>query len=183
MQHGIRFLARPAITAGLVGVVIAAVMAGAPLTATGADTDPSLTGISHADDLVMARQLLMDSIETAMGPIDRAASGENIDLAMLKNFAYTIYTNLSVAPHLFPSTTKPVIGADGSPTPASAASPDIWKDFDAFYDQFTESANTAYDMSQAKDNATFVIKAKDLRMDCDGCHAKSMNVFDPSKSK
>ena len=162
---------------------MAGIVAGLPLAATGADTDPSLTGVTHTDDLVMARQLLMDSNETAMGPIDRAASGENIDLATLKNLAYTIYTNMSVAPHLFPSSTKPVIGPDGSATPSTAAAPDIWTNFEAFYDKFTEAANVAYEMSQAMDVATFRTKAKDLRAGCDDCHAKDMNVFDPSKSK
>jgi cytochrome c556 len=175
----VRFLA-PLTPAAVAAAVIAV---GLPLTAIGADTDASLTGISHTDDLIMARQLLMDSNETAMGPIDRAAGGEKIDLATLKNLAYTIYTNLSVAPHLFPSSTKPVIGTDGAPEPATAASPDIWKDFDAFYNQFTDAATTAYDMSQATDLTKFVMGAKDLRMDCDGCHAKNMNVFDPTKQK
>jgi cytochrome c556 len=179
----VTFLARRTLTAGFAAAAVAGVVAALPLTATGADTDPSLTGISHTDDLILARQLLMDSNETAMGPIDRAASGEKIDLATLKNLAYTIYTNLSVAPHLFPSSTKPVIGADGSPEPATAAAPDIWKDFDAFYNQFTDAAMTAYDMSQATDQTKFVMGAKELRMDCDGCHAKNMNVFDPTKQK
>ena len=179
----VRFLARRTHTATFAAVAVAGIAAGLPLTAIGADTDPSLTGVTHTDDLILARQLLMDSNETAMGPIDRAAGGEKIDLATLKNLAYTVYTNLSVAPHLFPSSTKPVIGADGSPEPATAASPDIWKDFDAFYNRFTDAASTAYDMSQAADLAKFVMGAKDLRMDCDGCHAKNMNVFDPTKQK
>jgi cytochrome c556 len=181
MMQGVRFLARPAVFSGLAVLAIAgAVFAGLP-RAIGADADPSNTGVTHTDDLVMARQLLMDSNETAMMPIDRAAAGENIDLAILKNAAYTIYTALSVAPHLFPSSTKPVIGKDGSSTPSTAASTKIWDDFGAFYDQFTESANLAYDMSQAKDVAAFRTGAKQLRVDCDSCHAKNMNVYDPTK--
>jgi cytochrome c556 len=116
-----------------------------------------------------------------MMPIDRAAGGENVDLNVLKNQAYAIYTNLSIAPHLFPSSTKPVIGPDGSPTPSTAASPKIWDDFEAFYTQFMDASSLAYDMSQAKDIASFRNDAKMLRADCDGCHAKNMNVFDPTK--
>jgi cytochrome c556 len=181
MRQGVRGFTRSALLGGLATLAVSAfVMAGLP-RAIGADADPSNTGAAHTDDLVMARQLLMDSNETAMMPIDRAASGENVDLAVLKNAAYTIYTALSVAPHLFPSSTKPVIGPDGSPTPSTAASPAIWDDFEGFYTQFMNSANLAYDMSQATDLASFRASAKMLRADCDACHAKNMNVFDPTK--
>jgi cytochrome c556 len=182
MKQGVRVWARPAFTAGLASIAIAGIVAGLPLTATGADTDPSLTGVTHTDDVVLARQLLMENNETAMMPIDRAAAGENIDLATLKNSAYSVYTVLSAAPHLFPSSTKPVYDKDGTPTPSTSAAPAIWEDFDAFYARFTDAANLAYDMSQAKDIATFRTQAKQLRADCDGCHAKNMNVFDPTKS-
>ena len=37
-------------------------------------------------------------------------------------------------------------------------------------------------MSQATDVAKFYVQAKQLRVDCDACHAKNMNVFDPTKS-
>jgi len=179
----IRVWARPALFSSLAGIAMASAVLGGLPRAVGADADPSLTGVTHADDVVLARQLLMENNETAMMPIDRAAAGDNIDLATLKDSAYSVYTVLSAAPHLFPSSTKPVYDKDGTPTPSTAAAPAIWEDFDAFYNRFTDAANLAYDMSQAKDIATFRTMAKQLRADCDGCHAKNMNVFDPTKQK
>jgi cytochrome c556 len=130
----------------------------------------------------MARQLLMDGNETAMMPIDRAAGGADIPLATLKEQAYAIYTWLSVAPHLFPSSTRPVVAPDGSP-PATAATDAIWADFDAFYQASTDAANVAYDASQAADITKFRASAMQLRMACDSCHDKYMHVFDPTTGK
>jgi cytochrome c556 len=144
--------------------------------------DASHTGSSKPDDVIMARQLLMDSNETAMGPIDRAAGGQDIALASLKDQAYTIYTNLSIAPHLFPIETKPVVSPDGS-APSTAATPAVWANFDMFYDTAAKAANVAYDASQAADIGKFRDLAKQLRMSCDGCHATYMHVFDPSTGK
>ena len=182
MKQRVRGLSRPVALGSAAALALAAVVAVAlPIRAIGADVDPSITGISHTDDLVMARQLLMDSNETAMMTVNPATPPANPDLAAMKAAAYQIYTNLSIAPHLFPSSTKPVIGADGSPTPSTAASPKIWDNFDAFYQQMTDAANLAYDMSQATDVAKFRMQATMLRADCDGCHGKNMNVFDPTK--
>jgi cytochrome c556 len=144
--------------------------------------DASFTGRSHPDDVIMARQLLMDGNETAMGPIDRAAGGEDIPLAALKDQAYAIYTNLSAAPHLFPPETKPAVSPDGSP-PATAATATVWEDFDGFYDQAMAAASTAYDASQASDIGKFRTLAMQIRMHCDSCHAKYMHVFDPTTGK
>jgi cytochrome c556 len=144
--------------------------------------DPSLTGSSKPDDVILARQLLMDGNETAMMPIDRAAGGADIPLAALKAGAYAIYSYLSVAPHLFPSTTKPVVAKDGSP-PSTAATEAIWADFGGFYQAATDAANVAYEASQAADIAKFRELAMQLRMACDACHAKYMHVFDPTTGK
>jgi cytochrome c556 len=156
------------------------VVAGLPHGAAGADADPSLTGSSHTDDAILARQLLMDLNETAMMPIDRAAGGAVLDLTMLKAQAYTIYTVLSVAPHLFPSSTKPVFDKDGVPTPSTAASPKIWDNFEAFYGQMADAASVAYDASQAADIAKFRTLAMQMRTGCDSCHDKNMQVYDPT---
>jgi cytochrome c556 len=183
MKQRVRGVTRSAAALSAAGLGLAAVvMAALPLRAIGADADPSLTGISHPDDLIMARQLLMDSNETAMMVIDPAPPPPNQDLAAMKAQAYLVYTNLSVAPHLFPSSTKPTIAADGSSSSASAAAPALWDNFDAVYNQFTDAANLAYDMSQATDLAKFRMQATMLRADCDNCHMKNMHVFDPTKS-
>src|SRR5258706_7456105 len=61
-------------------------LAGSAAFAQGA---PGLTGAKHADDVVMARQLLMDAIDTEMGAIEGAVAGSKIDLVTLKDRAYT----------------------------------------------------------------------------------------------
>ena len=172
----------PAVTAGAGGKPAAAGARPTPSGKGSEAADPSFTGTSHPDDVIMARQLLMDGNETAMGPIDRAAGGEDIPLAALKEQAYAIYTYLSAVPHLFPSETKPVTSPDGSP-PATAATAAVWDDFDAFYGRAMAAANDAYDASQAADIAKFRTLAMQLRMDCDSCHAKYMHVFDPTTGK
>jgi hypothetical protein len=183
MKQRVRGLLRPAMLGSAAGLAIAAiVMAALPIKAIGADApDPSDTGATHPDDLVLARQLLMDSNETLMLTVNPAQVNPAVTLATLKADAYAIYTNLTVAPHLFPSSTKPVTAADGTVTPSTAAAPGIWDNFDAFYNRFTDVANLAYDMSMATDINKFYDQAKQLRMDCDACHAKNMNVFDPTK--
>jgi cytochrome c556 len=164
-----------------VGAVVGmAALLGGPLLAVGQGTDPSFTGISRPDDLIIARQALMQINETAMMPIDRASNGEDVPLDVLQQQAFTISTVLSVAPHLFPSTTKPVFLPDGSP-PATAATEAIWKDFDAFYDQMMDASNIAYDASQAPDIGKFREMGKKLRAACDSCHEVAMKVFDPTK--
>jgi cytochrome c556 len=162
------------------GVVGLAALLGGSLAAVGQDADPSFTGNSRPDDLIIARQGLMEINETAMMPIDRAVNGEDIPLDILQAQAFTISSVLAVAPHLFPSTTKPVFLPDGSP-PATAATLAIWKDFDAFYNEMMDASNVAYDASQAPDMAKFREAGKKLRAACDSCHEVNMKVFDPSK--
>ncbi len=145
----------------------------APLMAVAADPDPSNTGISRPDEMILARQVLMDLNEAAMIPIDRAAVGGEVSLEAAKAQAFIIYSVLTVAPHLFPSTTKPVASPDGSP-PATAALPSIWEDFDAFYDQLIDGATLAYEASQANSIGKFRDLAKQLRASCDACHAQHM---------
>ena len=50
----------------------------------GQDTAAGLTGASRPDDVIMARQLLMDAIESEMTPIDLAVGGRQMPLADLK---------------------------------------------------------------------------------------------------
>ncbi len=178
MMQRARGWTRQTVLSGAAALAIV-IVAGLPRGAAAAD-DPSLTGTSHTDDLVLARQLLMDINETAMMPIDRAAGGADIDLGVLKTQAYNIYTALSVAPHLFPSSTKPVYDKDGAPTPSTAAAAGIWDDFEAFYTQMTDAANLAYDLSQAADIGKFRTLAKQMRVSCDSCHETHMKVYDPN---
>jgi cytochrome c556 len=136
---------------------------------------------NHAEHVITARQLLMHGNELAMMPIERAVAGEDIGLAALKANAYSIYIGLTAAPHLFPPTTKPVPQPDGS-APLTAAASRIWDDFDAFYREMTAAADLAYRASQAPDIATLRALGAEMRANCDACHAKNMEVFDPRRS-
>ena len=135
---------------------------------------PGLTGIDRAADVVQARQLLMSEIEEEMQAIDLVAGGKDLSLDDLKSNAYRINTMLAAFPHLFPPQTKP--GPDAFST---AAAPEIWQDFEAFYGQTDAAAKVAYDASQATAIEQFRDNAKKLRAACDGCHGKYMKVDPP----
>jgi cytochrome c556 len=149
-----------------------------PLPASAQDRTAGLTGVDRADDVVMARQLLMDGIETEMGAIEAATAGQALRLAELQARAEMISTLLTAFPHLFPPQTKPAVAADGSPGITAAAAA-IWQDFDGFYDQAQAAATTAFDAGRAADANAFREAAKKLRGSCDGCHAQFMHVAEP----
>ena len=166
------------------GLAVAAALSAPALRAQGtAPADPSNTAVTRTDDFILGRQMLMNLNETAMMPIDRFAGGENIDLRAVKDQAFLISSVLTAAPHMFPSSTKPVFDKDGAPTPATAASPKIWDDFDAFYDAMIDASNLAYDLSQAADAAKARPLATQLRVACDSCHEKWMQVYDPRAAR
>lgn len=143
------------------------------MPALGAGDAPGLTGATHPDDVVAARQLLMDGIDTEMQGIDRAVGGADLPLADLKERAYRINTMLTAFPHLFPPETKPSTSPDA---PATNALPAVWEKFDSFYDENAAAASTAFDASQAKDLAQMRMLGKDLRAACDACHQTYMQV-------
>jgi cytochrome c556 len=166
------------------GLVIAAGMALAVMVALSAkvrseDRVPGLTGIDRSDDVIAARQLVMDGIESEMMVIELALDGKAPQLEDLKARADRISTLLTTFPHLFPPQTKPGKAADGSPI-NTTATPAIWQDFDAFYGIAKDAATTAYDASQAGTADKFGEQAKKLRAACDGCHAQYMKVEPPS---
>jgi cytochrome c556 len=150
-----------------------------PVPAHGEDAPAGLTGASRPDDVIMARQLLMDAVEAEMTPIDLALGGRSVPLADLKSHAYMINTLLTAFPHLFPPETKPVPAPDGSPG-ATAATQAVWDDFEAFYTLSQDAATAAFDASQAGDLAAFSEPAKRLRAGCDSCHATYMRIADPA---
>lgn len=166
------------------GQAVAAITALTILVAASAgvrceDRVPGLTGIDRSDDVIQARQLLMDGIESEMMVIELGLEGKAPQLDDLKARADRISTLLTAFPHLFPPQTKPGVSADGSPI-NTTATPAIWQDFDAFYGLAKNAAATAYDASQAGTADQFREHAKKLRGACDGCHAKYMHVEPPS---
>ena len=142
------------------------------------EVQPGQTGALYPDDVVFARQLLMDELETRIPPFDAAAAGDDFDLESLRNDAYLFSTILSVFPHLFPPETKPVVSPDGAP-PLTTATEAVWEDFDAFYALAVDAALFTLDMSFVEDEETFRVQAQELRERCDSCHADYMLVTDP----
>jgi cytochrome c556 len=136
---------------------------------------PGLTGIDHAADIVQARQLLMTQIDEEMQLVDLAADGKDFPLDELKTNANRISIMLGALQHLFPPQTRP-----GPDTFSTAAAPEIWQDFEAFYSQSDAAAKVAYDASQATAIDQFRESAKKLRAACDGCHGKYMKVDPPT---
>jgi cytochrome c556 len=141
------------------------------------DKTPGLTGIDHADDVIMARQAIMDGLEDEMMAIEIAPAGKEPSLNDLKASAFRINTLLMAFPHLFPPQTKPAAPADA--TPSTAADPKIWENFDDFYAQVQASAAAAFEAGQAGNIDAFREQATKLRAGCDGCHAQYMHVEQP----
>jgi cytochrome c556 len=172
------FINSSLVMTALLSLAVFAVTIMGPLAARGQDRAPGLTGASHPDDVVMARQLLMDGIDEEMQPIDIAGAGKDTPLEELKAHASRISTMFPAFPHLFPPQTKPGTSADASaiPTTATAA---VWERFDDFYKLSQAAATAAYDASQAADLQSFKEQAAKLRALCDGCHAVYMKVETP----
>jgi cytochrome c556 len=150
------------------------------LTARGAERVPGLTGTDRPDDVVQARQLLMDGIDAEMMAIDLAGAGKEYQLDELKAHADRISTLLTAFPHLFPPQTKPAATADGSPS-LTTATPEVWENFDDFYGLAQSAATTALDATRAETADKFKELGKQLRAACDGCHAKYMHVDTPAR--
>jgi cytochrome c556 len=168
------------VAGGLAAAMIAfAVMVAISAKVRGEDRVPGLTGIDRSDDVIAARQLVMDGIESEMMVIELALEGSAPQFDDLKARADRISTLLTAFPHLFPPQTKPGVAADGSPI-NTTATPAIWQDFDVFYGIAKDAAATAYDASQAGAADKFREQAKKLRGACDGCHAQYMKVEPPS---
>src|SRR5205807_10157181 len=125
------------------------------------DKVPSLTGIEHADDIIMARQAIMDGLEDEMMTIEIAPAGQEPPLSYLKASAFRINTLLMAFPHLFPPQTKPAASADA--TPSTAADPKIWVNFDDFYAKVQASAAVAFEAGQADNIGVFREQATKLR--------------------
>lgn len=140
------------------------------------DKAPGLTAIDHADDVIMARQAVMDGLEDEMMTIEVAPGGKEPSLAELKASAFRANTLLMVFPHLFAPQTKPSTSPDA---PSTAADPKIWDNFADFYAKTQASAAAAFEAGQAANLDAFREQAKKLRAACDGCHAQYMHVEAP----
>jgi cytochrome c556 len=179
MMQGRRTAALAAVPLIAASLAALAVTMTGPPTARSQDRVPGLTGIDRAEEVIQARQLLMDGIDADMMAIDLFGAGQNYPLAELTAHADRISTLLTAFPHLFPPQTKPGKAADGSPIPTTAT-PEIWERFDDFYGKAQAAAKIAYDASQAANADALKEQGAKLRAACDGCHAQYMRVEPPS---
>jgi cytochrome c556 len=179
MLAAARLAASRAWAVGALSVAVLAICTATSPPGRGQDKVPGLTGTDRPEDVVMARQLLMDTVGAEMAPLDQAAGGNEFNFAEAQPRAYMISTLMTVFPHLFPPQTRPVTPPDGSP-PSTAARPAVWESFDDFYEKAQSSATLAFDASRAENPEQFRDLAKKLRAACDACHAAYMRVEAPS---
>src|SRR5215831_13706890 len=144
----------------------------------------SLTGPTPAQDsppakdTIFARKILMGAIDMNMDEIETMLAPEGkLELADAQEHAETISTMLMVFPHMFPPTTnqwKP--GVDRDPATDTFASPEVWTNFSDFYKRAAEASKVAWNASRAKHAADFRLLIKQLRDQCNSCHAKNMKT-------
>ena len=129
-------------------------------------------------DTIFARKILMGAIDMNMDEIETMLAPEGkLELADAQEHAETISTMLMVFPHMFPPTTnqwKP--GVDRDPATDTFASPEVWTNFSDFYKRAAEASKVAWNASRAKHAADFRLLIKQLRDQCNSCHAKNMKT-------
>ena len=103
------------VSGALAAAATVAILAAAAVKVHGEDRVPGLTGIDRSDDVIAARQLLMDGVESEMMEIELGLERSAPQFDDLKARADRISTLLTAFPHLFPPQTKPGVAADGSP--------------------------------------------------------------------
>ena len=133
-----------------------------------------------AKDTIFARKILMGAIDVNMDEIETMLAPEGkLELADAQEHAETISTMLMVFPHMFPPTTnqwKPDVDRD--PATDTFASPEVWTNFTDFYKRAAEASKVAWNASRAKHAADFRLLIKQLRDQCNSCHAKNMKTDD-----
>jgi cytochrome c556 len=153
-------------------VAIACAGLAAGLLATSLIAKAQDQSAATAKDVILARKTLMDSLSDNMDQIETMISTGKIDLADAHEHADTISVMLMAFPHLFPPASnqwKP--NADLDPGTDTFASPEAWSKFPDFYQRAAAASKTAFDMSHADKVDELKTRAKELRVDCNACHA------------
>jgi cytochrome c556 len=124
-------------------------------------------------DTIFARKILMGAIDMNMDEIETMLAPEGkLELAEGQEHAETISTMLMAFPHMFPASTNQwTVGADRDPAFDTFASPDLWTNFENFYQQASAASKLAYTASRAKRAADFKPLIVQLRGACNACHA------------
>lgn len=142
---------------------------------------PGWTGVTHADELITARQELMTNMEVLMVPLDTATIEPVRDMAALRANGELISVMLTAFPHLFPPTTN--LHDPRDPLTRTLALPTVWTSFEGFRAMAKASAQAAEAVADAPDEPTLKAAARQLRASCDGCHAVYLRKYEPPKPK
>ncbi len=153
-------------------------------TALAADTapgqGPGWTGVTNPQDVIVARQELMEHIEILMEPIDTITVKDFSSTDQLRTNSEAIGAMLAAVPHLFPPTTNhfdPKVR-----DPETLALPAIWKDFGSFYKLAAAASSAAESMSETKGGKQeWRTASLKLRASCDACHALFLRPYQPPK--
>jgi cytochrome c556 len=129
-------------------------------------------GAATVKDVIFARKTLMNSICEKMSRIERMISMGQVDLDGANVDAEAISVMLMAFPHLFPpSSNQWNPDADPDPATDTYASPELWTGFADFYQMAAAASSTAHAMGRADKIDDFKDRARELRIECDTCHA------------
>ena len=167
------------IYAGL--VAIAGCVATGALAAQAVPAGPGWTGLTRAQDVILARAELMEHMEELMRPIDTITVGPVKDVEQLRFYAEVLGAMLKTVPHLFPPTTN--LYDPKSLTPKTIALPAIWQNWESFYQLAQSSSKAAEDFATAKGDPALRAASRRLRASCDACHALYLRKYEPPKVK
>jgi cytochrome c556 len=164
--------ARHAIAGGLGGLCLAVALLGTDLVASAQDQSAAT-----AEDAILARKTLMDTLSDNMDQIEGMISTNQIDIADAHEHADVISAMLMAFPHLFPPSTnqwKP--GVDPDPVTGTFASPDVWSKFSDFYQRANAASKTAFEITHAEKPDELKARTAQLRTACNGCHAQYLKM-------
>jgi cytochrome c556 len=140
---------------------------------------PGWTGITNPQDVINARQELMEHIELLMEPIDTLQVKDTHDPDRVRAAAETVSAMLLAVPHLFPPTTN--LYDPKVQMPVTLALPAIWKDFTTFYQLAGAASKAAEAMAYAHGQGPMRNASLRLRASCDACHALYLRPYAPPK--
>ncbi len=137
-----------------------------------------LTGKTHPEAVIEARQEIMAHMEALLKPIDTMQTGAVGDPVRIQENAAVIGTMLHAVPHLFAPTTNRYQA--GNPLTPTTALPAIWEKFDLFYTLSERSITAAESLAQEQGGPGAL---KDggarLRATCDNCHSLFVRKYTP----
>jgi cytochrome c556 len=128
--------------------------------------------VAGAKEVILARKSLMNSMEELVNRIGSMISQRQINLPLARDDAAAVSVMLRAFPHLFPLDSNQWNENGGAdPVTDTLASPDIWIDYDDFYEQAAAAARTADELSRAENEDEIKRLHRALGTRCDLCHA------------